>query len=99
MKGIARFFVATLAGAGIGAGAALAQRHLMGGFAEVPESFLAPPAPEPTAQAADPLTGAEPVAPPARSAEDVADLDAARIRLRERAAALRAEMEGRAGVP
>ena len=99
MKGIARFFVATLAGAGIGAGAALAQRHLTGGLAEVPESFLAPAAPEPVALAADPATGADAAAPPARSAEDVADLDAARIRLRERAAALRAEMEERAGVP
>ena len=86
MKSIARLFVATAAGAGLGAGAALVRRHFVGS---------APGAPATSgSEAAEAVPAA-----PGRSATDVADLDAARIRLRERAAALRAEMEGRTGVP
>jgi hypothetical protein len=113
-KGIARLIVATAAGAGLGAGAALARRHLVGGGA-VPLASSAPwaadvssmpYAPEPTeaplpgpARTAMPEPVAAPPAapeptPPTQAPSDVADLDTARARLRERAAALRAEMEG-----
>ncbi len=96
-KGIARLFVATAAGAGLGAGAALARRHLFGGSAPpasvpwVPDETAMPYAPEPQDRPATPVTDPQ---PRTATPTDVADLDAARARLRERAAALRAEMEG-----
>ena len=95
-KGIARLFVATAAGAGLGAGAALARRHLFGasGLPPVASGF---PGVAPTPAATDPpVTPAVATFDPSQAATemDVADLDAARARLRERAAALRAEMEG-----
>ena len=107
-RGLARLFVATAAGAGMGAAAALARRHMLGqGAAFDGASLWAPEVTEPVAGAEPPAAAAAPsasvapaaavsppapVAPPASA--DVADLDSARARLRERAAALRAEMEG-----
>ena len=96
-KGIARFLVATAAGAGIGAGAALARRHLRGSPASseptmwAPDVAAMPYAPEPQVGPAAP-----PIEPQRRplTPTDVADLDTARARLRQRAAELRAEMEG-----
>ncbi len=105
MKGIARFIVATMAGAGLGASAALAKRHLLTHRDEMPELLEPAPAGAQSTTAAEPASAEPAPAPVAarstvtRLAADVADLDAARIRLRERAAALRAEMEGRAGIP
>ena len=108
MKGFARFIVATMAGAGLGASAALAKRHLLSPPPAVKDPAPAAPAAAQTAPVSPPQVASAPAAPAqerteprrfVRSAEDTADLDAARIRLRERAAALRAEMEGRAGVP
>jgi hypothetical protein len=112
-KGIARLFVATAAGAGLGAGAALARRYLLGGGVAEPSVYVpgeprpqtpaAPPAPAPViaTQPAPPAEAIPPPGPPPTPAAaqspaegDVADLGAARARLRERAAALRAEMEG-----
>ncbi len=96
-KGIARFLVATAAGAGLGAGAALARRHLHGAHASsapaawTPDVASMPYAPEP--QASPAASVIEPQPRPAVPI-DVADLDAARARLRQRAAELRAEMEG-----
>jgi hypothetical protein len=96
-KGIARFLVATAAGAGLGAAAALVRRHLLGSAALseaatwTPDETAMPYAPEPQASPAAP-----PIEPERRrvTPADVADLDAARARLRQRAAELRAEMEG-----
>ena len=96
-KGIARFLVATAAGAGLGAAAALARRHLLCSPASseptvwAPDVTAMPYAPEPQAGPAVP-----PTEPPRRTVTptDVADLDTARARLRQRAAELRAEMEG-----
>jgi hypothetical protein len=96
-KGIARFLVATAAGAGLGAAAALARRHLLCSSASseptlwAPDETAMPYAPEPQASPAAPPIEPErrPVTP-----ADVADLDTARARLRQRAAQLRAEMEG-----
>lgn len=114
-RAIGRFLVATAAGAGLGAGAALYRRHLIelepadGQWPEapvLPEDFAPPPSREAVTQPAEPPTHREPApasvaAPTQPTAEDlaalqasVADLEAARARLRERAAALRAEMEG-----
>lgn len=96
-KSIARFLVATAAGAGFGAAAALARRHLLCAQAPsapaawTPDVASMPYAPEPQAGPADPAIEPQP-RPPAPT--DVADLDTARTRLRQRAAALRAEMEG-----
>lgn len=94
MGAIRRFLVATAAGAGLGAGAAFARRrHLATHGAE-------PPAPIPweaTPGSASPEAGATPApvdASPATDPADIADLEAARARLRQRAAELRAEMEG-----
>jgi hypothetical protein len=92
VRSIARLFVATAAGAGLGAGAALARRHLLGASPATPVDAGG------AAGSATPASPADRAPSPTRSAADVADLDAARIRLRERAAALRAEMEGRAGI-
>ena len=96
-KGIARFLVATAAGAGLGAAAALARRPLLCSPASsqptvwAPDETAMPYAPEPQAGPAAP-----PIEPQRRpvTPADVADLDAARARLRQRAAELRAEMEG-----
>lgn len=116
VKGLARLFVATAAGAGMGAAAALAKRHLLSGHAdgrtwtppgqpaaawkpfdqEAPAAAAPPPPPvSPSA----PRPAAPPAPVPAPLATDIADLESARVRLRRRAAELRAEMEGRAGVP
>ena len=95
-KGIARLFVATAAGAGLGAGAALARRHLFGASG-LPPAASGFPGVAPTSDAPDPpVRPAVPTFDPPRATTDmsVADLDAARARLRRRAAALRAEMEG-----
>ncbi len=109
-KGIARLFVATAAGAGLGAGAAFARRHLLRGSAVAAPEAWTPAAPAPAASAPSapaapapglmaPSPNPEPQAPPLGpppppSATDAADLDVARNRLRRRAAELRAEMEG-----
>ena len=96
-KGIARLFVATAAGAGLGAGAALARRHLLGTYTSSTPAVWAPGV-APTAHAPQPQVRlpAEMIDPQPRvtPSTDVADLDTARARLRQRAAALRAEMEG-----
>ena len=114
MKGLARLFVATAAGAGMGAAAALAKRHLLAGHAD--GRTWAPPAQptswrpfdqeaHPVEAPATPVAAAAPAPPatpppaPAAPSADIADLESARLRLRRRAAELRAEMEGRAGVP
>jgi len=105
---LARLFVATAAGAGLGAAAALARRHLGGHpVDEAPPLWAAPDTAStvPVAQPASPVPPAAAPVPPAAPppppvaplpSADVSDLNAARARLRERAAALRAEMEGEA---
>ena len=101
MGAIGRFLIATAAGAGLGAGAALARRRRLAAQA----LELAGPAPweepvsEPATQAAAPASPAPlgpqaSPAPPLDAETHVADLEAARARLRQRAAELRAEMEG-----
>lgn len=110
MKGLARLFVATAAGAGMGAAAALAKRHLFAHPADGrtwgppaqatswrPFDQEASPAEAPAAPAA--AASAPPTTPSPAPSADIADLESARVRLRRRAAELRAEMEGRAGVP
>lgn len=111
MIALARLFVATAAGAGLGAAAALARRHLAGHPLNEAPPLWSPPAAASTAPVAHTASPAPPAAAPAPPAAapppavaplpsaDVADLDAARARLRERAAALRAEMEGEARRP
>jgi hypothetical protein len=107
MIALARLFVATAAGAGLGAAAALARRHLLGHPAHDTQVLWTPPADAtvpvsapsaaaPPAAASQPAPAPPAPAPPATPSADIADLDAARARLRERAAALRAEMEGEA---
>lgn len=97
MGAIGRFLVATAAGASLGAGAALARRRRLAAQAVQPDATpWEDPASEPASEVASPAEQARPVAPtPTAEAEtDVADLEAARARLRRRAAELRAEMEG-----
>ena len=93
MGPIGRFLVATATGAGLGAGAALARRRHLAARLPAPAASgtasagsAPPPAGAPQAPADD--------ARPATELTDVADLEAARARLRQRAAELRAEMEG-----
>jgi hypothetical protein len=98
MGAIGRFLVATAAGAGLGAGAALARRRRLAAQAVQAAGPAAwgEPGPEPVAQAASapPAAQTSPASVPAAASEtDVADLEAARARLRQRAAELRAEME------
>jgi len=91
MGAIGRFLVATAAGAGLGAGAAFARRRRLAANAapaawEARSTGSGPPtAGGPATPAVDAVQAAEPT--------DVADLEAARARLRQRAAELRAEME------
>ena len=94
MGAIGRFLVATAAGAGLGAGAAFARRRHLATRAALP----LPPIPwEATPGSAAAAAGAPPAALDAAPVTDptaIADLEAARARLRQRAAELRAEMEG-----
>ena len=94
MGAIGRFLFATAAGAGLGAGAAFARRRHLATHAAQPSA----PIPwDATPESASPGAGAAPAAvdaAPATDPADIADLEAARARLRERAAELRAEMEG-----
>lgn len=97
MGAISRFLVATAAGAGLGAGAALARRRRLAAQAVQPDATpWQDAASEPPSEVASPAEQAGPVAtaPAADTETDVADLEAARARLRRRAAELRAEMEG-----
>lgn len=115
-RAIGRMLVATAAGAGLGAGAALYRRHLheepdavpAGTWEPVATPAAAPtvveevpvspsppprrPAPAPAPSAAVPA-GVPTAADLAALQTSVADLEAARQRLRDRAAAIRAEME------
>jgi hypothetical protein len=116
VNGIARFLLATAAGAGLGAAAALARNRLVQQPAGAPAPPLPPATAAPSAPRAPEAAGppgpasppaAEPPAapPPTQAAAgpapevdhdaQVAALEAARARLRARAAELRAEMEGR----
>jgi hypothetical protein len=111
VRAVGRFLVATAAGAGVGAGAALYRKHLLNEDAnaevvsdvwqETEGEALSTPEPAPAPAAirtvpADAPAAAAVTATPqdlAALQASVADLEAARARLRERAAALRAEME------
>ncbi len=106
VKAVGRFLVATAAGAGLGAGAALYRKHLLneapatGGAQQWQDHSGPVHVPEPGAAPADAQAPAPAAQPIPVSSQDVAalqasvaDLEAARARLRERAAALRAEME------
>jgi hypothetical protein len=98
MGAIGRFLVATAAGAGLGAGGALARRRRPA--AEAVQLYGPVPWEEPASEPATPETEPTPPAPqapptpPVDAATHVADLEEARARLRKRAAELRAEMEG-----
>lgn len=117
-RAIGRLIVATAAGAGLGAAAAIAKNRFSetggGGVwadepaASMPHTRHRPPSTqsdgrESVAEPMSPVLVSEPPPPPpdpapaAATNADIADLDDARRRLRERAAELRAEMERQAG--
>lgn len=97
---IGRIAAATAAGAGLGAGAALVRRHLLSDRErDDPTDVVADAAPPSPSDVAAHVH-LQNIPPSAITEQDlatlqasVADLEAARARLRERAAALRAEME------
>ncbi len=127
-RAIGRFIVASAAGAGLGAIAAIAKGRMgdvgsggpearaWTGSAQPEPARSAPPlVPEPAprysvapaeppsaavaeaAVPAAPVESAVPTGPEVDQSGDIADLDSARARLRERAAELRAEMERQVG--
>jgi hypothetical protein len=109
-RALGRLVVATAAGAGLGAVAAIAKNRLSDTGAGARDTWNDEPAPpithpdpaafDTSSEVGEPIVSPvlesdPPPAPPASA--DIADLDDARRRLRERAAELRAEMERNVG--